>query len=80
MIEGPVELNGFLQEKTRVIGRDLSKIGAYHHTLSTYVNRLVEAGLGLERLCEPQASGHAAERVPGYGEVPAVLVARCRKS
>jgi ubiquinone/menaquinone biosynthesis C-methylase UbiE len=56
------------------------QVGAYHRMLSTYVNRLVEAGLSLERLCEPQASGHIAERMPGYGEVPAVLVARCRKS
>jgi ubiquinone/menaquinone biosynthesis C-methylase UbiE len=56
------------------------QVGAYHRTLSTYVNCLIEAGLSLERLCEPQASGHVAERVPGYGEVPAVLVARCRKS
>jgi ubiquinone/menaquinone biosynthesis C-methylase UbiE len=55
------------------------QVGAYHHTLSTYVNRLVETGLCLERLSEPRASGHVAERVPGYGEVPAVLVTRCRK-
>ena len=55
------------------------QVGAYHRMLSTYVNGLIEAGLCLERLCEPRASGHIAERVPGYGEVPAVLVARCRK-
>ena len=55
------------------------KVGAYHRTLSTYVNALLEAGLCLERLCEPRASGHIAERVRGYGEVPAVLGARCRK-
>jgi ubiquinone/menaquinone biosynthesis C-methylase UbiE len=55
------------------------QVGAYHRMLSTYVNALVEAGLCLERLCEPQASGHVVGRMPGYGEVPAVLVARCRK-
>ena len=55
------------------------QVGAYHRMLSTYVNGLVEAGLCLERLCEPRASGHIAERVPGYGEVPAILVVRCRK-
>jgi hypothetical protein len=48
------------------------QVGAYHHMLSTYVNALVEAGLRLERLCEPRASGHVAERVRGYGEVPNV--------
>jgi ubiquinone/menaquinone biosynthesis C-methylase UbiE len=53
------------------------QVGAYHRMLSTYANALVETGLCLERLCEPQARGHIAERVPGYGEVPAVLVARC---
>ena len=55
------------------------QVGAYHRMLSTYVNALVETGLCLERLCEPRASGHVAGRMPGYGEVPAVLVARCAK-
>jgi ubiquinone/menaquinone biosynthesis C-methylase UbiE len=55
------------------------QVGAYHRTLSTYVNALAEANLVLERLLEPQATGHIAERLPGYAEVPAVLLARCRK-
>lgn len=54
-------------------------LGAYHRTLSTYVNTLVEAGLALERILEPQATGAIAERVPGYKEVPAMLLIRCRK-
>src|SRR5437879_4712615 len=47
------------------------QVGAYHRTLSTYVNTLVEAGLALESIIEPQATGAIAERVPGYKEVPA---------
>lgn len=60
------------------------KVGAYHRTLSTYVNALTDAGLALERLSEigmtgtvvasPLASGR-----PVWAEVPAVLVARCIK-
>jgi ubiquinone/menaquinone biosynthesis C-methylase UbiE len=76
------EVRGYFQEvfwrsdnRSGVRGQ----VGAYHRMLSTYVNALVETGLCLERLCEPQARGHVAERVPGYGEVPAVLVARCTK-
>ncbi|MFL5626681.1 MAG: class I SAM-dependent methyltransferase [Ktedonobacteraceae bacterium] len=55
------------------------QVGAYHRTLSTYVNTLVEAGLALESILEPQATGAIAERVPGYKEVPAMLLMRCRK-
>ena len=55
------------------------QVGAYHRTLSTYVNTLVEAGLALESIIEPQATGAIAERVPGYKEVPSMLLIRCRK-
>lgn len=55
------------------------KVGAYHRTLSTYVNALSDAGLVLERMSEPRLGGSHAERRPIWAEVPAVLVARCRK-
>src|SRR5438067_4189495 len=62
------------------------KVGAYHRTLSTYVNALTDAGLTLERVSEPCATGDVADspslaglRRPVWEEVPAVLVARCRK-
>jgi ubiquinone/menaquinone biosynthesis C-methylase UbiE len=55
------------------------KVGAYHRTLSTYVNALTDAGFVLERVSEPQATGSVAERRPVWAEVPAVLVVRCRK-
>jgi ubiquinone/menaquinone biosynthesis C-methylase UbiE len=45
------------------------KVGAYHRTLSTYINALTEA----------RATGSLAESWPGWAEVPAVLVAFCSK-
>lgn len=56
------------------------QVGAYHRTLTTYLNACVEAGLSLERFAEPQALDEVAQRVPGYAEVPAVLVVRCLKN
>jgi ubiquinone/menaquinone biosynthesis C-methylase UbiE len=52
------------------------KVGAYHRTLSTYMNALIMAGLTIERIVEPQAAG---ERLPGYEEVPIAIVMLCRK-
>ena len=54
------------------------RVGDIHRTLGTYVEALAGAGLLIDRLLEPPASAPIAERVPGYTEVPAVLVARCR--
>lgn len=55
------------------------KVGAYHRTLSTYVNTLAIAGLVVERLAEPQASGALAARLPHLRDLPGGLVARCRR-
>ncbi|HZU66286.1 MAG TPA: methyltransferase domain-containing protein [Ktedonobacteraceae bacterium] len=55
------------------------KVGAYHRTLSRYLNNLMEAGFILERFIEPKAGGEMARRVPGNQNVPAVLIVRCRK-
>lgn len=62
------------------------KVGAYHRTLSTYINALTDAGLTLERMSEPCASGVSAAAPslaglsrPVWAEVPAVLVVRCRR-
>ena len=55
-------------------------IGAYHRTLSTYLNTFAEAGLGLRELREPRATATFAVRKPGYREVPGVLLARCQKA
>jgi len=62
------------------------KVGAYHRTLSTYINALADAGLTLERVSEPRTTGDVTDspslagmRKPVWEEVPAVLVMGCRK-
>ncbi len=51
-------------------------VGAYHRTLSTYVNTLAGAGLVLERMREvPRSDGS-----PVWREVPQMLYARCRRT
>jgi 2-polyprenyl-3-methyl-5-hydroxy-6-metoxy-1,4-benzoquinol methylase len=52
-------------------------VGAYHRTLSTYLNTFAEAGLVLRELREPRATASFGTRKPGYREVPGVLLARC---
>jgi len=61
------------------------KVGAYHRTLSTYLNTLADAGLTLERSIEPNARENlpaspslAHMSRPVWSEVPAVLTVRCR--
>ena len=55
------------------------QVGAYHRMLSTYLNALAVAGLLLERMVESQATGQIAASIPGYAEVPAAFVARCKR-
>lgn len=54
------------------------QVGAYHRTLSTYVNALLHAGLHIERISEPRAIEAVRKLIPGYGEVPAALLVMCR--
>jgi ubiquinone/menaquinone biosynthesis C-methylase UbiE len=56
-----------------------ARVGAYHRTFSSYVNTLVDCGFAIERIVEPQASGQLAADVPGYQDVPAILLIRSRK-
>jgi ubiquinone/menaquinone biosynthesis C-methylase UbiE len=53
------------------------QVGAYHRTLTTYANTLIQSGFAIERFAEPQATG--AVHVPGYRIVPPWLQMRCRK-
>lgn len=55
------------------------RVGSYHRTVSTYLQRFLDVGLKLEQLREPRAIGSIAERIPAYREVPVALVARFRK-
>jgi len=54
------------------------QVGAYHRTLSTFINALIRVGWIIEEMCEPQPQDEVAARVPGYAEVPVVLAVRCR--
>jgi 2-polyprenyl-3-methyl-5-hydroxy-6-metoxy-1,4-benzoquinol methylase len=55
------------------------KVGASHRTLSTYLNGLVEHGLALERVEEPEPTTEWLLRQPGRDAVPLYLVARCER-
>jgi len=62
------------------------KMGAYHRTFSTYVNKLTDAGLQLVHLSEPGGvsaitTSPSLSRLnrPVWEEVPTILVASCRK-
>lgn len=76
------EVRGYFRElfwRSDNVNGVRGQVGAYHRTLTTYLNTCVEAGLSPEQFAEPQALDETALRVPGYAEVPAVLVVRCRK-
>lgn len=76
------EVRGYFREgfwRSDNIGGVRGQVGAYHRMLPTYMNALIEAGLILERLAEPRAEDEVARRVPGYEEVPAALIGRCRR-
>jgi ubiquinone/menaquinone biosynthesis C-methylase UbiE len=62
------------------------KVGAYHRMLSTYINALIDVGLGVERASEPpirekpvDSPSLAGLSRPVWEEVPAVLVVKCGK-
>jgi 2-polyprenyl-3-methyl-5-hydroxy-6-metoxy-1,4-benzoquinol methylase len=50
------------------------QVGAYHRTLSTYLNAVAAAGLLLERVVEPPATDEGTEL-----GLPKILAARCRR-
>lgn len=55
------------------------QVGAYHRTLATYLNTLVEAGFQFENMIEPQAEVGIAEHLSGYISIPAFLIVRAIK-
>jgi ubiquinone/menaquinone biosynthesis C-methylase UbiE len=55
------------------------RVGAYHRTLTTYLDGLHAAGLRLDSIREPRFTGADAEARPIWAEVPAALIVRCRK-
>lgn len=53
------------------------KVGANHRTLSTYLNALLEHGLAVERVVEPEPEASWFEAKGGGEPVPLYLVVRC---
>lgn len=54
-----------------------SNVGAYHRTLSTYVNTLTATGFIQEHVSEPRL----ADDLPSvWAEIPAVLIVQCKKN
>lgn len=70
-------VEGYWRSETRT--GPPGKVGAYHRTLSTYIDALNDAGLTLERMNEPRLTSNHADRRPIWVEVPAVLIVRCNK-
>jgi ubiquinone/menaquinone biosynthesis C-methylase UbiE len=54
--------------------RDALPIGAYHRTLSTYVDALTRAGLVIDQMREPPL-----DHPPVWQEVPQLLYVRCHR-
>jgi hypothetical protein len=55
------------------------RAGAYHRTLSTYLNAFVRHGFELEQVLEPAADGDYAREQPVYVRVPIFLAVRLRR-
>ena len=52
------------------------RVGNHHRTVATYLTALVAAGLALEAVEEPRATGAFAAEQPVYTEVPMLLAMR----
>jgi len=74
---GQYFVEGFWRSDTRT--GPPGKVGAYHRTLSTYLNTLLAHSFRLDRFEEPITSGRQAELRPIWTEVPGSLVVRCVK-
>src|SRR5262245_1694152 len=56
------------------------RAGNHHRTLTTYLNALVRAGLAVEEVAEPVATGRLGAERPLYREVPMFFAARTRRT
>ncbi len=56
------------------------QVGAYHRTLSTYVNTLCQSGFHLVQLIEPEPAPDSTNYPPGYHVVPIFLIVKATKS
>jgi len=55
------------------------RAGAYHRTLSTYLNAFVRHGFCLEQSLEPAADGEHAREQPVYARIPIFFAVRLRR-
>ena len=55
------------------------RAGAYHRTLSTYLNAFVRHGFRLEQSLEPAAEGEYAREQPVYVRIPIFFAVRLRR-
>ncbi len=56
------------------------QVGAYHRTLATYLNTLIESGLQIDRIIEPRPHDDEAVSNEGYRHIPSFMLIRCRKA
>jgi SAM-dependent methyltransferase len=56
-----------------------NQVGANHRTLSTYLNTLIDHGLVVSRMEEPQPTGDWAASRPAAAALPVYLVIGCTK-
>jgi ubiquinone/menaquinone biosynthesis C-methylase UbiE len=56
------------------------RAGNHHRTLSNYLNALARAGLAVEEVAEPVATGRLGAERPLYREVPMFFAARTRRT
>ena len=54
-----------------------NQVGANHRTVSTYLNTLIDHGLVVDRVVEPEPTGDWALRWPGAAALPLYLVIGC---
>jgi ubiquinone/menaquinone biosynthesis C-methylase UbiE len=76
------EIRGYFDQvhwRSKNVAGLRGKVGAYHRTLSTYVNTTIRAGFTIEHVAEPRATGRVVDRIPGYAVVPGFLMVQCRK-
>jgi 2-polyprenyl-3-methyl-5-hydroxy-6-metoxy-1,4-benzoquinol methylase/predicted nucleotidyltransferase len=77
------EIRSYFREgfwRSQESGNLCARVGAYHRTLSTYMNTLVSTGFVVTHMVEPQPPGPVRERTPAYAVVPLLLLVRCAKA
>jgi ubiquinone/menaquinone biosynthesis C-methylase UbiE len=74
-------VRGYFQERfwRSTNPQGVRRAGNHHRTLATYLNAFVRAGLVVEEVAEPVATGRLGAERPLYREVPMFFAARTRR-